>query len=88
MPEEKVMNVRAYQSDLETIKELQEKWGCENQQEVVQKLVKSGMQMNSLENQLFEAQKRIRELEKQLNEHPSVDQDLTDKINALLVDSI
>jgi hypothetical protein len=84
LPEEKVVNVRAYQSDLEAIKKLQALWDCENQQEVTQRLVKSGEHVKSLENQLFEAQKRIRELEKQLNERPSVDQDLTDKVKMLI----
>jgi hypothetical protein len=83
LPEEKVVNVRAYQSDLEAIKKLQALWDCENQQEVTQRLVKSGEHVKSLENQLFEAQKKIRELTAQLDQHSSIDQDLANKVKTL-----
>ena len=82
IPEEKVVNLKIYESDLDVAKQLQAQWNLGQQQEVTRKLIKAGSHLKFLESELFEAQKRIRELEQQTKQQPS-SEELSEKIKAL-----
>lgn len=63
MSQEKIANTRVLASDLEKIKELQKTWELPNQQEVINRLLKSSEQVATLQRQLIEAQNQIAQLE-------------------------
>jgi len=82
IPEEKVVNLKIYESDLDVAKQLQAQWNLGQQQEVTRKLIKAGSHLKFLESELFEAQKRIREMEWLTKQQPS-SEELLEKIKAL-----
>ena len=60
---EKAAQIRAFNSDVEIVKHLQEKWDLPNQQTVIHHLIEKANQIEKLERQLMESQSKIAQLE-------------------------
>ena len=60
---EEVKQVRAFASDYELVKKLQEEWNLPNQQAVLKALIEKSDQVNELEQKLLKSQAQIKELE-------------------------
>ena len=65
---EKTSQVRVLNSDIEIIKQLQDKWQLPNQQSVIHYLIKKANQVENLERQLMEAQTEIAKLKEEKNQ--------------------
>ncbi|MBP5974486.1 hypothetical protein HW132_17565 [Brasilonema sp. CT11] len=63
---EKVGNVKAYASDLEKIKELQEAWKLPTQRDVMRRLLMEAQYVQALERELVEVREKTAELQKNL----------------------
>lgn len=74
MQKEKLVSIKAYESDLEKLQELQKLWSMRTQQEAVSKLVMSGEEVINLQRNLLEAQNRISQLEQQLQQRQAMPQ--------------
>jgi hypothetical protein len=61
----KVANVRVFAEDIETIRQLQEKWELPNQQTVVRNLVELAQKAKELEEKLLDAQSQLEEFRSQ-----------------------
>ncbi|MBP5977498.1 hypothetical protein HW132_33505 [Brasilonema sp. CT11] len=63
---EKVGNVKAYASDLDKIKELQEAWKLPTQRDVMRRLLMEAQYVQALERELVEVREKTAELQKTL----------------------
>jgi hypothetical protein len=81
----KTTNVKVNPEDLKRIKQLQEKWDC-SQHEIVARLLDSNDEVMKLQNQLLNAEKKIAELEKSLNNCPTEIKEETEVIPTEQID--
>ena len=80
---EKTHSIRVNESDIETIKSLQERWKLPNQQSVITKLIERQAQTVELGKQLQEYQAQNNQLAKDKQEMTKQLQELQEKVNQL-----